>query len=91
LKFVVIACLLIEIGTPVYQIDSLTTANYLHKKLAPPSPKWSKELKDNRFETRHDYETELIERAEQERHLKLECDGPPRCDWCVLAIEMGDE
>ena len=48
-------------------------------------------MKPDRWGCKADWEQELIDIAERERHDNLECDGPPLCEWCVLAKEIGEE
>lgn len=40
-------------------------------------------MKDNKYETKHDYETELTELMEQKIHELGLCVGAPSCPYCL--------
>ena len=48
-------------------------------------------MKTDRYDCRHDREQDLDGIAERKKHDAGECDGAPRCEYCVLDRERGDE
>jgi hypothetical protein len=50
-----------------------------------------KKMKENIYQTQHDYEQEQIEQRELEAHERRECPGAPRCGYCLDEQQLQEE
>ena len=48
-------------------------------------------MTDHGHNCAHEVEQERIEQAQREAHEAENCEGPPRCGYCVDMQEMGEQ